>query len=518
MKKEFMNLLVRSMIERSDYMPVRNEDGNLKVDDEINILTKNSFGSFIIVELLDGDKLSCEEIATRLEGNKRTLSQMKSGSARYFFEVFVFETAPTQEKLDAIKSGQFQMIMGKKYIKCLSVSLKSRTVERHFKVPVTDMGLGKTIKLVMENDILDENVDIEDMVLQKQKEYELKYAAKVPVFTYILIAMNIIIWLAMNIYSLTSGTNVNQLLLDFGAKENFHILSGEYWRFITPIFLHANIIHLLLNCYSLYVIGILVEKIFGHTKFLVVYFVAGVLGNIASFMFSMSMGVGASGAIFGLLGALLYFGLQKPVLFKVYFGNNVIFTIVINLGYGFSRSGIDNYAHIGGLIGGFFATGAVCLPDKTKWYLNRVLYILLAVVITVSGLLYGFNNKHSKIVLKVNKMEQLDKEQKWSEVIKVADEVLTLKPNDNGSKASVYWSLARAEALTGNYGESVEYAKKLIELDPQDGHSLLGAIYFDMGRYQDSKNELLEAKKLNVVNQNIDQTLSEIDKILSGNQ
>gem|GEM_PF-3153167 len=74
---------------------------------------------------------------------------------------------------------------------------------------------------------------------------------------------------------------------------------------------------------------------------------AGIFGNILSFMFSPNAGVGASGAIFGLLGALLYFGLERPSLFKASFGANVIVMIVINLFYGFTKTGIDNFAHIG---------------------------------------------------------------------------------------------------------------------------------------------------------------------------
>jgi rhomboid protease GluP len=263
----------------------------------------------------------------------------------------------------------------------------------------------------------------------------------------------------------------------------------------------------------LYALSI-VERVFGHVKFLAVYLIAGIVGNIASFLFSMNWGAGASGSIFGLLGALLYLGLQKPALFKAYFGANVLITIFINLAYGFSRSGIDNFAHIGGLIGGFLATGAVSASDRVKWYLNRFIYIAVIIVLLASSLLYGFNNKENKIILKVNEMEELDKSQKWNEVIKAGKEILELNPKSESNKISVYWSLTKAQGMIGDYDSAVESAKKLIEIDPKDGHYLLGLIYFDMGQYQNSRDELLEAKKLKAGYENIDDLLANIDQIL----
>src|SRR5215472_9315725 len=105
-----------------------------------------------------------------------------------------------------------------------------------------------------------------------------------------------------------SNSQNGDVLVAYGAKYNDAIVGGQYWRFITPIFLHANILHLSLNLLNLIILGIFVERIFGHLRFLLIYLVTGVISVIASFYFSpQEISVGASGAIFGLVGAYCLF-------------------------------------------------------------------------------------------------------------------------------------------------------------------------------------------------------------------
>ena len=142
--------------------------------------------------------------------------------------------------------------------------------------------------------------------------------------------------------------------------------NGEYYRLLTCIFLHGGIIHLLCNTYSLYIIGSQLESFFGKVRYLIIFLVSGIAGSILSLAFSRgnSISIGASGAIFGLLGAILYFGYH----YRVYLGNvlknQIIPIIVLNLGIGFILTGIDNFAHIGGLVGGLFTTMACGIPGK----------------------------------------------------------------------------------------------------------------------------------------------------------
>jgi rhomboid protease GluP len=171
---------------------------------------------------------------------------------------------------------------------------------------------------------------------------------------------------------------------------------------------------------------------------------------------------------------------------------------------------------MGGLVGGFLSTGVVHLGNKPRWYLNRFLYMLLIAVLACSGLAYGFNSKESKIVLKVNELQQYDKEQKWSDAERIGEEILALEPVDKTVKSQVLWSIARAEGISGKYNEGVEHGKMLKQIDPPDGNYLLGLLYFDMKQYNSAIEALQEAKRLNASYKNIDDLLKELNKIEEG--
>lgn len=521
MKVQFVKSLIKTLVGDSNFLLLKNRDDSRVFSEKYNILVKEHFGNNIVVELIDGDQLSADEITARLQHNRKFLNENKPKQGFFIFEIFIFTNSPTQDRLMAISTGQFHQL-GKAYLKCLSVNLTAKNVERHFRAPITDLSLSKTItRLFAEGfiDLISDN-ELEELVSKKEAELiakqkvtsKLPLQSQTPVITFILIGINLLIGLLLFLYSTKSGITYGQLLINFGAKENFRILSGEYWRFLTPIFLHANILHLLINCYSLFAIGSLVERIFGSFKFAFVYVMAGITGNILSFIFSSNPGVGASGSIFGLLGALLFFGIINPALFKSNFGNNVIFTILINLGYGFTNASIDNFAHIGGLVGGFLASGIALTSPKKQWYANRFLYLALTVILVYSGLVYGFNNTQNKIVFKINELEKLERSENWTRVESKAQEILRLKPRNQNLKAYTLWALIKAQALSGNYQEAIANAKILKSIDPQNGHYLLGLLYYDTGKYDLARQELEQAKKAGVKEKVIDELLKDIDK------
>lgn len=181
------------------------------------------------------------------------------------------------------------------------------------------------------------------------------FAPKKPVITVSLIVINTII------YFLTTFLG----LIDNFAVNRFFVLNGEYYRLFTGMFLHANIVHLLFNMYALYVIGAQLESFLGKYKYLIVYLLSGLGGSVLSIFFSNGFSVGASGAIFGLLGSLLYFGYHYRVYLETVVKSQIIPLILFNLLIGFSFSGIDNWAHIGGLIGGLLSTMAVGIKYKS---------------------------------------------------------------------------------------------------------------------------------------------------------
>ncbi|HEY7414207.1 MAG TPA: rhomboid family intramembrane serine protease, partial [Ktedonobacteraceae bacterium] len=149
---------------------------------------------------------------------------------------------------------------------------------------------------------------------------------------------------------------LSQVLITYGAKDNTLILHGQYWRFITPIFLHANALHIGLNMLNFVVLGLFLERMMGPLRFLFIYLVTGIIASIASFHFSpQDISVGASGAIFGLVGAYSIFIVAHRRAFS--FGGIpalgwLVLIIALNLGLGLFVQNVDNAAHVGGLLSG----------------------------------------------------------------------------------------------------------------------------------------------------------------------
>lgn len=187
------------------------------------------------------------------------------------------------------------------------------------------------------------------------------FTTKKPIVTYIFIAICIIMFI------LTRGSTDIETLLKYGANNAYLTKSGEYYRLLSSMFIHIGLLHLLFNMYALYIIGPQVESFYGKFKYFLIYILSGVSGSILSITFSSNtVSAGASGAIFGLMGALLYFGF----FYRNYLGSviksQIIPIIILNLVIGFSTPGIDNAAHIGGLIGGILTSLALGVTDKTR--------------------------------------------------------------------------------------------------------------------------------------------------------
>ncbi|HEX9824696.1 MAG TPA: rhomboid family intramembrane serine protease [Actinomycetota bacterium] len=148
------------------------------------------------------------------------------------------------------------------------------------------------------------------------------------------------------------------VLVDMGAMVPALVEDGQYWRLVTAIFLHAGPLHLLFNVYALVIFGNLVEEAFGTVRFAAVYFVTGFAASAASFAFGSEgrVAVGASGAIFGLLGAWLTYNWRRRELSMAQANVRMALLLIgINLVFGLSVRGIDNTAHVGGLIAGVLA-------------------------------------------------------------------------------------------------------------------------------------------------------------------
>ncbi len=181
--------------------------------------------------------------------------------------------------------------------------------------------------------------------------YSVRFPQGTPYVTYALLAVTVVVYLLQMASKQLSGID---LVAMWGMKSNVAIESGQWWRLVTPMFLHGGIFHIGFNMYALYVLGPGLERFYGKWSYLLLYLVAGVAGNVFSFIFSTYNSLGASTAIFGLLAAQGVFLYQHRDMFGKSAQRsllNVIFIAVINFVIGLSP-GIDNWGHLGGFVGG----------------------------------------------------------------------------------------------------------------------------------------------------------------------
>lgn len=174
-----------------------------------------------------------------------------------------------------------------------------------------------------------------------------------PTVTYSLIAITVIFYLLQQVSTYLFSGDVLYL---YGGKINQFILQGQLWRLLTPALLHGSILHILFNMYALYVLGRQLEVVYGHGRFLLLYVLGAFAGNVLSFLFTPANSYGASTAIFGLVAAQGVFIYQNRRLFgsrtRSMLANTVVI-VLLNLSFGLTPgSGIDNFGHLGGLIGG----------------------------------------------------------------------------------------------------------------------------------------------------------------------
>ncbi|MCI8320835.1 MAG: rhomboid family intramembrane serine protease [Dorea sp.] len=175
--------------------------------------------------------------------------------------------------------------------------------------------------------------------------------------TALLILINAGVFLILSMQGMTEDA---EFLLHHGAMYVPYVAEGgEYYRLFTCMFLHFGFEHLMNNMIVLLLVGWNLEEAVGRLKFLLIYVASGLCGNVASAVWDIRTGeyavsAGASGAVFGLIGALFYVALRNRGRIGDISGRGIIFMIAVMLYYGFSNAGVDNAAHIGGLLSGFF--------------------------------------------------------------------------------------------------------------------------------------------------------------------
>ena len=265
-----------------------------------------------------------------------------------------------------------------------------------------------------------------------------------PFVTWALLAINGVIWVAME--PVGSSEDL-ELLRDFGALSAPLIANGEYWRLFTAMFLHFGLMHLLFNGFGLLIFGQLVERVYGHLRFAIIYLVAGLAGSVASYLFinSIAIGAGASGAIFGVLGALTaFFVARRDVLGEMGRQNlmGLLVLAAINLVFGVVTPGIDNWAHMGGFVAGF-AVGLAYAPEYrpvqgifgggyrlaetnplvTKWWVLPV-----AVAVILAGTWLATSSKPENPLSHIRSAERLLEQESYEMALTEIGQAIQLDP------------------------------------------------------------------------------------------
>lgn len=203
--------------------------------------------------------------------------------------------------------------------------------------------------------------DMNQKTIKNEKKLAKIFSQKKPVMTYALIVINVMIFLLSYIYP-----NLTRIL----GNNYIHIQQMQLYRLVTCMFMHGGILHLIFNMYALYILGSQVERYYGKRRFLLIYFISGILGSVFSCVFMNTnyyvISIGASGAIFGLMGSIAYFTYYFRATLQGILKEQIMPVIIMNLVLGMLIQGIDLFAHIGGIIGGLLVSMAIGIGDKGR--------------------------------------------------------------------------------------------------------------------------------------------------------
>ena len=297
-----------------------------------------------------------------------------------------------------------------------------------------------------------------------------------PYLTYALLAINVVMF---GLAELAGGTEDPDVLLDFGAMFGPLISQGEYWRLLTAMFLHSGFMHLGFNALALFIFGYLVERSYGHAPFFLIYFLAGLAGSVTSYLFNpTAVAAGASGAIFGVFGALAAFLLLQRRAFGKHAQNSLIglaIFVAIQFFIGLATPGIDNWAHGGGLVAGFIL-GLALSPQYRQ-----------------AGTRFGYRifvNTSGSLILKW-----------WIVPVTLLILALGVIIADRRLPENSYTHYFRAERYysQGDYGRALDSLDLALESGPigaAQSHLLRGKIYVETGNYQLARQELGIALRL----------------------
>jgi membrane associated rhomboid family serine protease/Flp pilus assembly protein TadD len=315
--------------------------------------------------------------------------------------------------------------------------------------------------------------------------------------TQILFGANIAVFLAMAFASSAVIDFPGQTLVSFGANFGPYTLSGDWWRLLTYMFLHGGILHIAFNMWCLWDLGALAESLYGRWTFAAIYLITGIAGGLASVGWNPGvLSVGASGAIFGLAGALIAsFYLGEFSLPSVAIGGTLRSLLIFagfNLFFGGMFGGIDNACHIGGLVSGLILGALIArvAPDYAK-PMRRAGVILFVVLLVASG---GFGIQRWRGSSLHYGRAILDARRNAEQKISGLEKTISQNPQD----ASAHYELSREYFRTGRMIDGESELKKVLDIQPQNVNARidLGAAFLNQGEAKNAQEQFAKLTEL----------------------
>jgi membrane associated rhomboid family serine protease/Flp pilus assembly protein TadD len=317
--------------------------------------------------------------------------------------------------------------------------------------------------------------------------------------TGVLIAANVLVYVAMVLRGVSPTDPSVEQILRWGANFGPFTLDHQWWRLLTCMFLHIGIVHLLLNMWALLNVGLLAEAVYGRLNFLLMYFVCGLSGSLASLLWNPTVtSAGASGAIFGIIGALiatLYFDkvriprhVSRPIL------TSLIASAISVLAYGYFKPGIDNGAHIGGLVSGLILGTIIGRhlerTDQARRFQQLIFAISAIVLLAIAFVL----QRVAHYVVPLEKAESALASGKPDAALPYADQAVREKPGS----AEVHFIRANVLARLNQPEQAEQEFKHVLKLQPKQARTwnALGRLYFRQNRWPEAAAAFTKATEL----------------------
>ena len=366
--------LIHYFITKENYVPV------IIHGIENEIWLENKHNEFRIIRIITKQIFNDEQLEFDIAKTKDISKQIKLKTLNPFMSMLNIYLDIDEELKESINNIKNSIVIENE--KDLE---NNKIINKNYKNIVNDLDYkeeGFELLTKITNDITKKNIE-------ENERFSNMFKQKKPIITGILILINVIVFALM--YILGKGSEDTDTLVNFGANIPALIRGGDYYRLISSGFLHIGIIHILCNMYSLVILGPTIEHFYGKAKYVLIYFFSMIIASLFVMVFQndYTVSAGASGAIFGLLGSLLYFGYY----YRGYIGNQVIGqiipVIIINLVIGFMAPGISNAAHIGGLLGGIAVSFMLGINDKSEKS-QRITGTIITVILTAFMIYLAF--------------------------------------------------------------------------------------------------------------------------------